>query len=149
MPIAGKTGAAEVIIFSDVLEKYGDLIQNGALLLFEGEVTAGKGDRDDKMSVGRIVPLKRSRELMNPGVLIEVDGFNCDMGILEEVNTFVRNNPGRGRLLITVKFPSRRVVDFFSRAIKVNIDDKFLTGLRSILPESATVSLCRGDGRFR
>ncbi|MCP4646618.1 MAG: hypothetical protein GY852_02640 [bacterium] len=71
------------------------------------------------------------------------------MSILEEVNTFVRKYPGKGRLLITVKFPSRRVVDFFSRGITVSTDDKFLAGLRNILPESALVSLCRGDGRYR
>lgn len=147
--IAGKTGSAEVLFFSDVLERYGDLVKTGALLIFEGEVTESKGDREDKMLVDRVVPLRKSRELMNPGVFIEVDGFQCEMSILEEANKYIRTNPGKGRLFMKVVFPSSRVVNCISRSIAVNTDDEFLAGLRDILPKTATVSLCRGDGRYK
>ncbi|MCD4707037.1 MAG: DNA polymerase III subunit alpha [Candidatus Sabulitectum sp.] len=147
--IAGKTGSAEVLFFSEALEKYGDLLQTGALLIFEGEVTEGKGDREDRMLVERVIPLHKSRELMNPGVFIEVDGFKCEMSVLEEANEYMRINPGKGRLFMKVIFPSSRVVDCISRSITVDTDDEFLAGLRNILPESASVSLCRSNGGYR
>lgn len=147
--ITGKKGSAEVLFFSDVLEKYGDLIQKGMLLLFEGEVTEGKNDRENKMLVSRVVPLNKSREFMNSGVYIEVDGFECDVIVLEQVVDFLKGNPGTGKVFMKVKFPSGRMVNAISRSITVKTDNKVLTGLRSILPSSSKVSLCRGDGRFR
>ncbi|MCK5132329.1 MAG: DNA polymerase III subunit alpha [Candidatus Sabulitectum sp.] len=147
--IAGKKGSAEVLFFSDVLEKYGDLIKAGALLLFEGEMNEGKGDRDDKMSVDRVIQLQKCRELMNAGVFIEVDGFDCDMAALEEAAEFMKLNPGRGKVFMRVKFPSGRIVNAISRSMTVKPDDDVLAGLRNILPEMSKVFLCRGDGRYR
>ncbi len=147
--IAGKIGSAEVILFSDVLERYSDLVQTGALLIFEGEVTEGKGSREDKLLVNRVVSLQKSRELMNPGVFIEVDGLQCGMSVLEEVNEYIRMNPGKGRLFMKVVFPSSRVVNCISRSITVDTGNEFLAGLRDILPKTAAVSLCRGDGRHK
>ena len=146
--IAGRKGSAEVLFFSDVLEKYGDLILKGSLLLFEGEVTEGKGDREDKMLVNRVIPLDRSRELMNAGVFIEVDGFECDVMTLEYIAEYLKENTGSGRVFMKVKFPSGRVVSAISRSIKVKPENEILDGLRKILPEKSIVSLCRGDGRF-
>ena len=147
--IAGKKGSAEVIIFSDVLEKYDDIVQTGALVIFEGEVTEGKGDRDDKMLVDRVIPLHESRLLMNAGVYIEVDGFECDMSLLGEAAEFMKKNPGGGKVFMKVKFPSGRIVNAISRSLTVRPDNDVLAGLRSILPDNSRVSLCRGNGRFR
>ncbi len=147
--IAGKKGSAEVIIFSDVLEKHGDIVQTGALVIFEGEVTEGKGDRDDKMLVDRVIPLHESRLVMNAGVYIEVDGFECDMSLLGEAAEFMKKNPGGGKVFMKVKFPSGRIVNAISRSLTVRPDDDVLAGLRSILPDNSRVSLCRGNGRFR
>ncbi len=147
--IAGKKGSAEVIVFSDAMERYGDLLETGSLLLFEGEVTEGKGDRDNKMSIERVFPLRKCRAMMNSGVLIEVDGFNCDMSLLEQAASFMQKNPGRGKVFMRVRFPSGRIVNAISRSMTVKTDDDVLEGLRDMLPEMSKVSLCRGDGRFR
>ncbi len=147
--IAGKKGSAEVLCFSDILEKYGDLINTGALLLFEGELKSGRGSREDKMLVDRVVPLQQCRKLLNAGIFIEVDGFQCGIDTLEKAASFIKLNPGKARVFMRVRFPSGRVVDAFSRSIRVEPDDGVLAGLRDILPDESRVSLCRGDGRFR
>jgi DNA polymerase-3 subunit alpha len=147
--IAGRTGSAEVVVFSDALEKFDDLLKTGALLLFEGEIAEGRGDRERKMSVDRIIPLRKSREMLNAGVSIEVDGYKCEMSVLEKAVDFMKASAGKGRVFMKVSFPSGRVVNAVSRSITVKPDDDVLAGLRSILPESAAVSLSRGDGRYR
>ncbi len=147
--ITGRKGSAEVIVFSDALERYEDILQNGALLLFEGQMTQGKGDRENKMTIDRVMELPKCRKQMNAGVLIEVDGFQCPMSTLEEAAEFMRKNSGSGKVFMKVKFPSGRIVNAISRSMSVNPDMDVLNGLRSILPEKSIVSLCRGDGRFR
>jgi DNA polymerase-3 subunit alpha len=147
--VTGKKGSADILVFSDVLEKYGDLIETGALLLFEGDKSRNSGKREDKLLVNRVIPLYKCRELLNPGVFIEVDGFKCKMDVLQKAASFMKLNPGRGKVFMRVRFPSGRVVDAFSRSITVKPDNDVLAGLRDLLPERSKVSLCRSDGRFR
>jgi len=147
--VAGKTASTEIIVFPETLERFDDLLKTGALLLFEGEMAEGRGDRERKMSVERIIPLSKCREMLNAGVSIEVDGYQCDMSVLEKAAEFMKSSSGTGRVFMKVSFPSGRIVNAVSRSITVKPDNDVLAGLRSILPESATVSLSRGDGRYR
>ncbi|OPX32447.1 MAG: DNA polymerase III subunit alpha [Gemmatimonadaceae bacterium 4484_173] len=147
--ITGRKGSAEVLCFSDILEKYGDLITTGALVLLEGELKRGKGGRENKMLVDRVIPLHQCRTILHAGIFIDVDGFQCGIDTLEKVASYLKLNPGEARVFMRVRFPSGRVVDALSRSIKVKPDDSVLAGLRNILPEESSVSLCRNDGRFR
>lgn len=141
--------SSEVIIFSDTLEKYEDLLEKGALLLFDGTVTEGKRDRDDKLIIDRILPLKDARKYLNAGVMVELSGFDCKTDLLEETNLYIRKNPGRGRLVLKIKFPSGRVEYLSSMSVKIEPSNEFLTGLRKILPDSSKVFLSRNTGRYR
>lgn len=144
--IADKDVSADIILFEDAIDRYWDLVTPGALLLFEGEISAGRGDRGRRFTVNRIIPLNQSRSALRAGVLIDTDGFSCETAILEKIEVLCRDHEGSAKLSWNVRFPGR-TVRMLSRGITVDPDDSFLGSLRDILPETARVVLCRGDGR--
>lgn len=144
--VADMTSSCEVIIFADALEKYRDVVTEGSLLLFEGEITNGRGDRGKSLVIHRMMPLSQSRELLRAGIRIEVDGFSCPTEMLERTASVLENSRGSGRLFFLVKFPGR-TKRMTSRDASVEASDRVLSELRSVLPESAMITLCRGDGR--
>ncbi len=125
------------------------MLEKGALLLFDGTVTEGKRDREDKLIIERILPLKEARKYLNAGVMVELHGFECKTEILEETNSYIRKNPGRGRLVLKIRFPSGRMEYLSSMSVKVDPSNEFLIGLRKILPDSSKVFLSRNTGRYR
>jgi len=147
--VADSRTSAELVFYSDILQKYGDLLQTGSPLLFEGEVSEGRGERGKRMTVERVIPLQDSRSRLRAGIIIEVDGFSCDTEQLERIAGIVRESQGSGRLSMKLWFPEDGgdAVRLVSRGITVDPSDGVLAALRSILPETARVSLCRGDGR--
>ena len=144
--VADKDGSADVLMFEEAIDRYWDQVEKGALLLFEGEIVQGRGDRGRRFSVNRVIPLEQSRFLLKAGVLIDTDGFSCETAILEKIEALCRSHKGSARLSWNVRFPGR-TVRMLSRGLTVEPDDGFLGCLREILPETARVTLCRGDGR--
>lgn len=144
--VADSTHSCEVIFFAEALDRYRDVIEEGSLLLFEGEISNGRADRGKRMSVERVMPLRESRKRLRAGILIEVDGFSCNTEVLEQTASILKNNRGEGMLFFTVKFPGR-ARRMTSRSAAVDPCDSVLEQLRNVLPQSARITLCRGDGR--
>ncbi|PIE52135.1 DNA polymerase III subunit alpha [Candidatus Fermentibacteria bacterium] len=144
--VADRETTVELVMFEAAVNKYWHEIEKGALLLFEAEVMPARGDRGQKVSVNRVTPLARSRARLRAGVNINTDGFSCDTDTLKHVEELCRNNRGKGNLSWTVRFPGR-TVNLSSRGISVDPSDEFMEELRKVLPETAEVTLSRGDGR--
>ncbi len=144
--VADSSSSCEVIFFSDSLERCRELVAEGSLLLLEGEITAGRGERGNTFAVDRVMPLRESRERLRAGILIEVEGFLCSTDLLEKTSAVLKENGGRGRLFFRVKFPGR-TKRMTSRDEAVDPKDSVLAQLRAVLPDSARITLCRGDGR--
>ncbi len=144
--ISDRNAACEAILFSEALQNFGDSVTEGAHLLMEGEMSQGRGDRGMRLSIERVMPLAESRKRLRAGVLIEVEGFHCSRELLERTASLLEENRGSGRLFFKVVFPggTRRLT---SRQPSVEPSDLVLRELRRIMPRTAKVSLCRGDGR--
>lgn len=146
LTVTDMSSSCEVVIFSEVLERHRDLLTEGSLLLLEGEVQNPRGDRAVRLTAERIIPLRESRERLRAGILIEVEGECCTGEVLERTAGILERNRGAGRLFFLVRFPGR-VKRMTSRKAAVEPSDSVLAELRTILPKSARISLCRGDGR--
>ena len=144
--VADSSSSCEVIFFSEALERFREVINEGSHLLLEGEITAGRGDRSNSLSVERVMPLRECRERLRAGIMIEVDGFLCNRDMLEKTADVLRENGGRGRLFFRVNFPGR-TKRMTSRDEAVDPSNDVLQKLRTVLPDSARITLCRGDGR--
>jgi DNA polymerase III subunit alpha len=141
--VEGRNGSGEVVIFSDVLEKFGDLLEPGRLLLMDGEVSRRRGD--SRFSAKQIFPLKEVRQKLKAGITIRVDGSAPDMTRLREAAEYLRQSEGRGEVFIDILHKSGWRVRGLSRSLHVDPDRELLNGLRSILGVDC-VRLSRGRG---
>jgi len=141
--VEGLSGTAEVVVFSDVLEASGDLLEPGGLILMDGEVSERRGDR--RFSPKRIYPLRHARSLLRSGITITLDGEGPGMETLREAVRLIEGSPGEGHVSVMIRHPSGWKVSGRSMSLRVDPQDRLLAGLRAILGEGA-VSLSRGKG---
>ena len=139
----GLSGNAEVVVFSDVLEASGGLLEPGALLLMDGEVSERRGDR--RFSPRRIYPLQKARSILRAGIAITIDGGDPGREMLHRVIELIEASPGQGHVSVMIRHPSGWKVAGRSRSLRVDPHDRLLSGLRAILGEGA-VLLSRGKG---
>ena len=72
--IEGRSGSAEVVVFNDILEMYGSLLEPGNLILMDGEITERRGDV--RFSARSIYPIAQVRQILRAGISISIDGAN-------------------------------------------------------------------------
>ncbi|OPL18270.1 MAG: hypothetical protein AVO35_05320 [Candidatus Aegiribacteria sp. MLS_C] len=141
--VEGRTGNGEVVVFNDALEKYGDLLEPGKLVLMDGEVSRRKGD--SRFSARRVYPLEDIRSRLQAGITIRIDGGRPDMGSLQKAVEFMRESAGSGEVCVDIRHRSGWRVRGLSRSLKVNPDRTLLEKLRKLLGRDSVV-LSRGRG---
>ena len=141
--LEGREGSADVIAFSDCLDRYGELLEPGRAVFLEGEISERKGDR--KLCVSRAIPLERCREELGAGLDIRLSSDEMEMEALDSALKAIRSSPGGGRVRVTVRHPSGRKATGISRSLRVNPTDGLLARLREVLG-SDCVSLTGGRG---
>lgn len=141
--LEGRSGSSEVILFSEQLEKYRPLLEEGMFLLVEGEVNERREER--RLSVASMCPLDRVRDLLRAGVLIRLDSWCVDLPRLSRAVEILRGRPGRASLRLEIRHPSGWLVLAESRSIRVEPDGRLLRELRDVLG-AGSVSLTAGIG---
>lgn len=141
--VEGRTGSGEIVVFNDALEKFGDLLEPGRLVLMDGEVSRRRGD--SRFSARSVYPLSDIRSRLKAGITIRVNGSDPDMGSLMKAADFMRERSGSGEVCIDIKHRSGWRVRGLSRSIKVNPDRELLDRLRKLLGRDSVV-LSRGRG---
>jgi DNA polymerase-3 subunit alpha len=141
--LEGRTGTGEIVVFNDALEKYGDLLEPGRLVMMDGEISRRRGD--SRFSARRVYPLSEIRSRFRAGITIRVNGSNPDMGSLRKAVEFMRQSSGSGEVCIDIRHRSGWRVRGLSRSIRVNPDRDLLDRLRELLGRESVV-LSRGRG---
>ena len=141
--VEGRRGTGEVVVFSDVLEKYGELLEPDCLVLMDGEVSRRRGD--SRFSARMIYPLDKVRSILRTGVTIIIDGSNPRMELLEKAVDCLRNSSGKGEVSVIIKHSSGWKVVGHSRSLRVDPDADLISELRELLGDES-VSLSRGRG---
>lgn len=142
--LEGIKRAAEVVIFSDVLEKSGDLFDDGSFILVEGEVSERKGEI--RLVVNRAIPLSRARRLLFAGVHLDLYDEHIKSELLDEIVDILKKYPGQGTVTITINHPSDRRINVRSRSLRVFPEDGLLNDLRELLGQE-NVKMVRGRSR--
>lgn len=141
--VEGRSGNAEVVVFNDALEKYGDLLEPGRLVLMDGEVSRRRGD--SRFSARRVYPLTDIRSRLRAGITIRVDGGSPDMGSLRKAVECIRECVGSGEVRVDIRHSSGWRVRGLSRSLRVNPDRNLMDRLRRLLGRDS-VALYRGRG---
>ena len=141
--VEGCRGTSEVVVFSDALKEFGDLLEPDCLVLMDGEVSRRRGD--SRFSARKIFPLDKVRSILRAGVTIMVDGSNPRINLLEQAVDCLRNNSGKGEVSVIIKHRSGWKVMGRSRSLRVDPDAELILKLRELLGKES-VSLSRGRG---
>ncbi len=144
--IEGRSGSAEVVVFNDILEMYGSLLEPGNLILMDGEITERRGDV--RFSARSIYPIAQVRQILRAGISISIDGANPHVEKLADAVELLMASPGRGDVSIMIKHPSGWKVSGRSRSIRVDPEPGLMSGLRDLLGEGV-VLLTRGKGAVK
>ncbi len=139
--VEGRTGKGEVVVFSDVLDKYGELLVPGKLVFMDGEVSSWRGEK--RFNAKAVYELTDIRSSLKAGVRITVDGDSPNMDALKKAVSFLERENGDGEVYVEIKFGSGWKAKGFSRSFKVDPDARVLGTLRSLLGDD-NVSLFRG-----
>ena len=141
--VEGCRGTSEVVVFSDALKEFGDLLEPDSLVLMDGEVSRRRGD--SRFSARKIFPLNKVRSILRAGVTIVVDGSNPRIDLLEKAVDCLRNNSGKGEVSVIIKHSSGWKVVGRSRSLRVDPCAELISELRELLGNES-VALSRGRG---
>jgi DNA polymerase-3 subunit alpha len=125
-------GNIEIMLFSDKLEKLSEMDQEEPIA-FKGRIT--HTDFGPRISISKIMTLKEAkkeckkvktevRELPQEPLNLSIR-LDSDMGVLEDLYTLVRQNPGNRPLKLTITAKLQNVI--IDSAIRV--DSKIITAL--------------------
>ncbi len=135
------SGSGEVVVFNQTYARFGRILEPGSMVLMDGEVKQKRGKR--RFSARMVYPLEEARRVLRAGVMIEVDGTDPRLDLLERVVGLLRRHPGDGPVIVRMSLSSGRPLKGRSRSLRVDPAEELVEGLRELLGEGA-VSLFRG-----
>jgi DNA polymerase III subunit alpha len=135
LTLEGRTGSAEVMVFSDALQQFASLLEPGTFVLVEGEVVDRREEK--KLSVSCVYPIEKVRSILGAGVEVRIETSGMLRDRLETAIGLLRSRPGGGKVFLDIRHPSGWNVLAASRSIRVEPDDELLDGLRKLLGENS------------
>lgn len=131
-----RSGRMEVMLFSDVLDKYLDLIEKDRMLVVSGQVSVDDFNGGLKMTAREVLDISQAREKYLRGVAISITDRQIDDKFFEKfseilaphqagsvpVNIYYQRDDARGKLVL-------------GTAWRVTPDDKLIDDLKALLGE--------------
>jgi len=85
-----RTGRMELAVFSDLFEKYRELLVKDALLVVEGQVSVDEYSGGFRMSAERLYHIDQARAVFASGLLIETDATLLAGGFMQELKQLLK-----------------------------------------------------------
>ncbi|MDZ7374763.1 MAG: DNA polymerase III subunit alpha [candidate division KSB1 bacterium] len=126
------TGSAEVLVFSEPLERYRDLIREEAMILVRGKVSH-REDQDAKIIAEEIMPLEQARERLAKRIRLTLDVRAIDEAQVETVCQLLAANSGGCAVVLELKNAGSN--DFLLRSARFRVQPNYnlVQALRSLL----------------
>jgi len=124
-------GSGEIVVFSSVYAKVGDLLNPDSMVLISGRVTS-REDETPKIICEDVLPLEKVWEKYGKNLHLTVDELGVDDPVLLQVKSIVEENPGDCDIYIHVKTgDSKNSVKAKKLKVKPSLD--VISRLRTIL----------------
>lgn len=131
-----RSGRMEVMLFSDALEKYLDLIEKDRILVVSGQVSFDDFNGGLKMSAREVLDISQAREKYLRGLAISVTDRQIDNKFFEQfseilephragtvpVNLYYQRDDARAKLVLGTEW-------------RITPDDKLIDDLKNLLGE--------------
>jgi len=126
------TGAAEVVVFSDVYAQRHSYIHPDAMVLISGRIST-REDESPKILCSEILPLSEARQRLARRLCIRLDLTQVTHKLLQSIKTAVEQHPGSCSLLLHVQETQQKRHTIRSRRYRVQPDDQLMEELRTLL----------------
>ena len=126
------SGSAEFAFFGNDYVEHGKYLVDGFFLFFKGKYQPKRFNQDEfEFKFGQISLLPEIKDSLMEKLTVEVPENNIDANFVEDFVTMVKNNPGKVLLYLKIKEnTSGLCVDLFSRSLKVNVSNEFVSYLQ-------------------
>ncbi|MFQ5602035.1 MAG: DNA polymerase III subunit alpha [bacterium] len=125
-------GAAEVIVFSKIYEKYRELLAPDSMVVVSGRLNT-REEGETKILCDEVVALQDVWNHYANNLHLNMEVMGVDDPILNQVNEILVDNPGKCNLFINLKTSKEHLKIIKSKKIKVNPAPDVIMKLRSLL----------------
>ncbi|MBD3346374.1 MAG: DNA polymerase III subunit alpha [Chitinivibrionales bacterium] len=124
-------GSAELLIFSDTLEKFGNLISQGSMILTRGQVTAR--DNKPKIKAENIIALSETREKLTRSVHVKIRTQGLEPDFLSTIEQQCKNASGPCSFIIHLLTQEENEYRIKSRKVTLNPANDTIDNLRKLV----------------
>ncbi|GAA5190469.1 DNA polymerase III subunit alpha [Ferrimonas gelatinilytica] len=129
-----KSGRLEVMLFSEGVEKYQDLIGTDNILVVEGEVSFDQFSGGNKMSAKEVLDIGQARERYAKALVLQLNQQQAQPDTLAELKTLLAQH-GNGGCPVQVQYQQANAQGVFELGDRYRVvpGDDLLSGLEKLL----------------
>ncbi len=142
--LEGIEGTTELVVFSDVYERYKELINREESMVL---VTGKNSDRDEsevKIMANEFIPLEESKELLTELVMVDIDLNKHSPEVIKEIRSIAGEYEGKCRFGFTLKMEGGESKNIISSSVSVEPERKFFKKIIEILGENSITLMGAG-----
>jgi DNA polymerase-3 subunit alpha len=129
----GIIGKADVFVFSNIFEKYNDLLLEDECVFIVGSPSNRDDDDDSLKMIAEIIhPLSNVRKILSQSVNILINSNQIEEKLLDELMLSSYDNMGKCKLFLHLKSENGGVQKIRLNKLKVNTEIEFITKIREI-----------------
>ena len=129
----GNIGKADVFVFSNVFEKYNNLlIEDGCLFIIGAPSNRDEEDDSLKLIADKIYPLSNIRRALSQSINILITPNHTMEDVLDQLKLLSKENIGRCSLVLHLQSENGGIQKIKSNQIRVNSNIEFMKDLRGL-----------------
>lgn len=144
--IEDREGQAEVVMFSDALEKNKQFVREDQVVLMEGKVSTRNGG-EGKLLVSNVIPISEDRPPASKELHITVDIDETGQERLSEIKHLLEGRTGDAEVFLHLQQKGKKACVVRSRSMSVTLDYDMLSALCASVGVQ-NVNLVRGASKM-
>ncbi len=129
------TGTAEGLIFSETYNKFKDIVETDAMLLFIGKVSIKDENNEAKILINDIIPLEETWDRCSKNLCLLFKTDHVDNSTIHHVNNILLSHKGNCPVFLNVITPGNGEYLLRSRKCKVRPNSELIRRLQNSLGE--------------
>ncbi len=132
MTLEDFSGSIEVIVFTEVLESAGKLIQKDKMVVVAGKVSTRENEVA-KLIAEEIVPLSSVGNQFSGHLMLELDANDMNNNLMDKLEEIFNQNPGSAQVYFHVTVNSGESFNVQSNKYRVSPDTQLMSALHDLL----------------
>jgi DNA polymerase-3 subunit alpha len=126
------TGSIEVIVFTEVLESAGKLIQEDKMVVVAGKVSTRENEVA-KLIAEEVVPLSSVVDRFYGNLMLELEAEEMNSDLMDKLEEIFDQYPGSAQVFFRVKVNSGDSFNVQSKKYRVSPDTQLMESLNNLL----------------